>query len=54
MNTPAPFIFPGVYGGSSPWAAHGGLTPANKAWPGQDAFPTSPPRHASTDSLIFP
>jgi prepilin-type processing-associated H-X9-DG protein len=54
-STPAPFVFPGVYGGSSPWVAIGGLMPGANAFPGQTVFNIAGSiRHSSTDSLIFP
>jgi prepilin-type processing-associated H-X9-DG protein len=44
------FVFPGVYGGQSPWMSTAPPPPMN-AFPGQGVFTT---RHASTDSLIYP
>jgi prepilin-type N-terminal cleavage/methylation domain-containing protein len=51
-STPATgVIFPGVYGGQSPWVATP-QSPGPQAYPGQNVFMGN--RASSTDSMIFP
>ncbi len=54
-NTTTGVIFPGVYGGRSPWNNGGNPAPMSNAFPGQGVFGSGANvRPASTDSLIFP